>query len=290
MAMSHEPPPKTRLEIYGCETQGSKDMVLTFYNDQEVVRRATQLTMWMMLSMAIENNDVATLIVAYVRELFNKEEAMVTPSFDPLVFDETVQQVVKITNTKYRMNGIRYNGDKMIAHLEQLKRFFIEPVKNETTQKMTINMDDWYPMDTQNRSYGEIYWESELYRQQQVIESMIALLLCSLFLHVPSVDLTVHSHNQSSLFDECSYILTNTKACNLTKSMLSSTFWMNTRPLHLTESILEHNAWTDEASCLKIEKCVYCIRHAMEQEREKRNLLLVEATLKEQQSSWCTSQ
>jgi len=290
--MLHEqqqsPSPKTRLEIYGCETQGSKDMVLTFYNDQEVTRRSIQVTAWMVLSTVIENDDVATLIVAYMRELVNKE-AVSPLSFEPLVFDETVQQVVDITNKKFRMSYIRYNGNKMIAHLEQLKRFFIGLVKNETTQKVTINMDDWYPMDAA-KAYGEIYHESELGRQQEVIQSMMAILLCSLFLHVSSVNLTVHSHNRSSLFDECSHILTNLKACNLTKSVLGSSFWMGVKPLGLTESMLGHNAWIDEASCLQIEKCIYCVRQAMEKEREKNNLLLLEATLEAQHSSWCTSQ
>ena len=286
--MLNESSPKLRLEIYSCETQGSENLVLTLCNDQEVVRRVTQLKTWLILSTVTGNNDIATLIVAYIRNLFDRGPSSV--SFEPLVFDETIRKIADNANMKIRIRNIHYNADIIIRRLEQVKQFFVcNSLKNEILQKVEINIGDWYvpAILHPGRTWIE---EIEHCRRKEAMGSMIAIMLCSLFLHVSSIGLTVHSHDSDSLFRKCQTIMEYAKDCFFTKTVLGRTFWLNTTDYRETQSVAEHASWMDSASSLKIVDCMYCVRHAMEKEQEKRNLLLTATTLEEQRSSWCISQ
>ena len=278
--MLNESSPKLRLEIYSCETQGSENLVLTLCNDQEVVRRITQLKTWMILSTVTGNNDIATLIVAYIRNLFDRGPSSV--SFEPLVFDEIVRKMVKCAYMSRLSKHISYTVSKIVAHLDPVKQFFTyNGINNEILQKVEINIGGWFGI-----------WAKDMQSsmRQEVIGPMIAILVCSLFLYIPSIELTAHSHHTDKLFRQCKAIIEHDNGSHVTKSVLGRTFWLNSTDLRNTQSVAEHASWMDSASSLKIVDCMYCVRHAMEKEQEKRNLLLTATTLEEQRSSWCISQ
>ncbi len=210
--------PDLRLEISGCEELGSRNMIMRLYNDKELIRRAWQPTVLLLLKVLLENDDIVTLVFLSMTEAYRREQCGL---FNLSVYLATVRKV----STSPDM----FPGDD--------DNVYLESNRSEQANDFLITFMALFCRLGEHIVTEEIYDTKELfgrpltdYKAFQVqkgqIISLLSAALCAMLLCRERLSITIYSHSKHKLFSTCFKILDKHQQEYIAKTMLDTSLWL----------------------------------------------------------------
>lgn len=193
--------PELRLVVTSCCAQGSGDIILTFYNDIETMRRKIDLYAWFILNDILKTSDITAVIVGYMRDQPRLNELAMLRSG---IFENTSKMMFNAMSILVLKSIALNEGpaphfliDYTQVHLAKKDRERIHPLTEEIKTMIFAIL---------NKETTTITYKLKSNNTNKVTGLIIHIVL-TLLMTFPLLHIDIQSHHRQSFFDTCLAVL-----------------------------------------------------------------------------------